>query len=166
MPRQQTIMEIFERYAVPALKSLNQYIPPSILGEAASYLSSANDSFQALRNSYLEPYVVSPSKTLLNSSPDMFSIFALCLLFVISLKVLDYTRRVIVFWVTLIFRLLFWSTVIGISWYAYSVGREKASRDAAWVFGVLQSFIHEFLGANTGTEAREAGRSDASQDWR
>lgn len=132
-----------------------QYVPPSISLQAASYIAYANDYLQSVRDVYLEPHVLSPIRTMLSSPPDLFSVLILVFLFIISLKILDYTRRVIVFWVTFIFRLVFWSTIIGAGWYAYSVGLEKAARDAAWIFGLLEGFVQELLVANGRQEGRE-----------
>lgn len=99
---------------------------------------------------------------MLNSPPDFFSILILLFLFIISLKILDYTRRVIVFWVTLAFRLVFWGTILGGAWYAYSVGWEKAARDAAWMFGLIEGFIQQLLaasGTQDGSESANTFRS-------
>lgn len=141
------------------MNHLYQHVPPSVASQAASYLACANDYFQSVRDAFLGPYVLSPIQTMLNTPPDLFSVLILVFLFIISLKILDYTRRVIVFWVTLIFRLVFWGTIIGAGWYAYSVGLEKAAKDAAWIFDLLEGFVQELLVANRRQEGSETANT-------
>ena len=150
-------------YIEPILHRAEQYIPHSVAVQAASYFNIANTHFQSMRDTYVEPYVLRPLDTMLNSPPDLFSILVLLALFVVSLKILDYTRRVITFWVVLVFRLAFWGSVLGVVWYAYSVGWEKASRDAVWAFGLLEGFVQELLAANAGGKGSEGAGSFMSQ---
>lgn len=76
--------------------------------------------------------------------PDLCSILLLALVLLLSLKVLDYTRRMIMFWVMLALRLVFWGSILGIGWYVYRVGLDNATRDAGWVWGVVEGFVHDF----------------------
>lgn len=76
--------------------------------------------------------------------PDLMQLLILALVLFISLKVLDYARRVIMFWVMLVFRLVFWGSVIGLGLYVYRVGVENAGRDLGWVWGVLLGFVEDF----------------------
>ncbi|KAJ5587644.1 Nuclear pore assembly and biogenesis protein APQ12 [Penicillium hispanicum] len=112
-----------------------------------------------LRSTYVQPYIIEPLSSLLASTstvamPDLFSIVLLALVLLISLKVLDYTRRMIMFWVTLAFRLVFWSSILGIGWYVYRVGVENAGRDAGWLWGVVEGFVQDF-------QARSAAAASA-----
>ena len=86
--------------------------------------------------------------------PDLFSILLLAVLLLISLKILDYTRRMVMFWVTLAFRFVFWGSIIGIGWYVYSVGVENAGRDVGWLWGVIEGFVQDF-------QARSAAAANA-----
>ncbi|KAL2003940.1 hypothetical protein VTN02DRAFT_1459 [Thermoascus thermophilus] len=98
-----------------------------------------------LRTAYLDPYIVRPLSALLASStPDLVSVLLLALILFVSLKVLDYARRVVVFWITLALRLLFWGVVLSVAWYVYRVGCEKAIADAGWLWGVAEGFVESF----------------------
>jgi pore assembly and biogenesis protein Apq12 len=98
-----------------------------------------------IRSTYLDPYIVEPLTSLLaSSSSDLVSVLLLALILLISLKVLDYARRVIVFWVFLFFRLLFWGSLIGGGLYIYSVGLERAVMEFGLLWGMIQGFIEDF----------------------
>lgn len=100
-----------------------------------------------LRSEYIQPYLIEPLSTFLTTStamPDLFSIVLLVIIFYISIRVLDYARRVIMFWVMLAFRLAFWGSVLGFAWYVYRVGIDTAGRDVGWLFGVISGFIQDF----------------------
>ncbi|KAJ5152074.1 Nuclear pore assembly and biogenesis protein APQ12 [Penicillium capsulatum] len=101
----------------------------------------------ALRSEYIQPYLIEPLSAFLTNStamPDLLSIALLVIIFYISLRVLDYARRVIMFWVMLAFRLVFWGSVLGFAWYVYRVGIDTAGRDVGWLFGVISGFIQDF----------------------
>ncbi|EEP78551.1 predicted protein [Uncinocarpus reesii 1704] len=141
-------MELIEEYLIPVLNTILQGIPPSLYLQLASYVTAANDYFNTLRFAYAEPYIITPINTLLNSPPDLYSILILFIILVISLKVLDYARRVITFWIILFFRLVFWGSILGGGYYVYTVGWGKASQDAAWILGLLEGFIQRVLAEN------------------
>jgi hypothetical protein len=101
------------------------------------------------RTEYLDPYVVQPLSALLASStPDLLSVLLLLAILYISLRILDYARRVVMFWVLLIFRLVFWGSVIGAGLYVYNVGVEKTSRDIGWLWGVAQGFVGDITSSS------------------
>ncbi|PWY81485.1 hypothetical protein BO83DRAFT_457927 [Aspergillus eucalypticola CBS 122712] len=110
----------------------------------ASHLASLHTTYLTpyishCRSAYLDPYLIHPLASLLTSSmpmPDLVSIFILALVLIISLKILDYARRLVMFWVNLALRLLWWALVLGALWYVYSVGIEKTGRDLGWLVGV------------------------------
>ncbi|KLJ05524.1 hypothetical protein EMPG_10999 [Blastomyces silverae] len=149
-------MEVIQEYVIPALQNANKYIPPSISLQALSYYSTFATHFHSISQEYLQPYLLTPLQSLLNSPPDLTSLLVLCLVLFISLRVLDYARRIITFWVMLVFRLAFWGSVIGGAYYVYVVGWERAGREAGWLLGLLQGFVEE-LWAN-GVEAQRQGQ--------
>ena len=126
------------------LQTLLQY--PSVTFLRTSTQEHLTSQLSHLRATYVQPYLIQPLSAFLTSSamPDLLSIFLLVIILFISLKVLDYARRVIMFWVSLAFRLVFWGSVIGIAWYVYRVGVENASRDFGWLWGVLEGFFQDF----------------------
>ncbi|WEW61648.1 hypothetical protein PRK78_007139 [Emydomyces testavorans] len=143
-------MEVIEEYIVPILR---HSLSPSTYLQLTSYAVAANDYFHNLRLTYAEPYIINPIRALINSPPDLYSILILTFMLLISLEILKYARRVIKFWIVLVFRLLFWGAIIGGGWYVYNVGWGKASRDAAWILGLMEGFIRQLL-----AESGSAGR--------
>ncbi|KAK2745289.1 hypothetical protein FQN57_003984 [Myotisia sp. PD_48] len=150
-------MDAFQEYLVPTLLQLNKYIPPSILQDINAYSDFARSHWEAAQATYIEPYIIAPITSMLNAPPDLTSIFLLFLILVLSLKILDYARRVITFWIILVFRLAFWSMILGGGWHVYTVGWIKASQDAAWVVGLLVGFIQRLI-----AEQAEASRKQSS----
>lgn len=119
-----------------------------------------------LRTAYLDPYIIRPLSALLASStPDLVSVLLLALILLVSLKVLDYARRVVVFWITLALRLLFWGVVLSVAWYVYRFGWEKASADAGWLWGVAEGFVENFQarGGQGGFDGRPYGSNQGRQ---
>ncbi|KAJ5185484.1 Nuclear pore assembly and biogenesis protein APQ12 [Penicillium cf. griseofulvum] len=101
-----------------------------------------------LRTMVLQPYLIEPLSTFLasysSSMPDLLSIFLLAVILFVSIKILDYAYRVVMFWVRLAFRLVFWGSILGVGWYVYSVGIENAGRDFGWIWGVVYGFVSDF----------------------
>lgn len=123
-----------------------------------------------LRTAYIQPYLIQPLSTILVSTsssgmPDLLSILLLALILLISLKILDYARRVIVFWVSLALRLTFWGLVIGGAWYVYSVGFENAGKDLGWAWGVIEGFVEDFQ-ARSAAQVQTGGSGGRSSNVR
>ncbi|KAJ5494309.1 Nuclear pore assembly and biogenesis protein APQ12 [Penicillium fimorum] len=101
-----------------------------------------------LRTMVLQPYLIEPLSNFLasysSSMPDLLSIFLLAVILFVSIKIIDYAYRVVMFWVTLAFRLVFWGSILGVGWYVYSVGIENAGRDFGWIWGVVYGFVGDF----------------------
>ncbi|EAW07772.1 uncharacterized protein ACLA_024880 [Aspergillus clavatus NRRL 1] len=97
----------------PTLQTLTRLLPPSWAFAWPPTLTTI-PSLAALRSDYLTPYLVNPLAALLSSStPDLISVLLLLLILFVSLKILDYARRVVMFWVRVVVRVLFWGSVLG-----------------------------------------------------
>ena len=125
--------------------------------------SGSRNSFQShlsdLHDDYLLPYLFKPLDNILNngvSKADVVSLVILVAMFWISLRILDYARRVIMWWVTMAFRLVFWMALLGGAWYVYNVGIDKALRDVGWMWGLLEGFL-----VDQGTQPRR----NAQPSW-
>lgn len=96
----------------------------------------------------LQPYVIEPVSAFLatysDSMPDILSVIVLLTILLISLKIVKYAFRVVMFWVLLAFRIIFWGSILGLGWYVYNVGIENATRDCGWLWGVLSGFVGDF----------------------
>ncbi|PGH11307.1 hypothetical protein AJ80_07207 [Polytolypa hystricis UAMH7299] len=154
-------MDLLQEHILPTLHNAQKFIPPSIAAQALSYYTAFSMHFTSLRTSFFDPYILSPLTTLLNSPPDISSILLLLAILFLSLKVVDYARRLIAFWVRLVFRLVFWGFVVSGAWYVYSVGWGRASREAGWLFGLVEGFVDEFM-AGKESARNGAGAAGAS----
>ncbi|KAJ5218545.1 Nuclear pore assembly and biogenesis protein APQ12 [Penicillium cinerascens] len=143
------------------------YITTKTQDQVTTHLSN-------LRETYIQPYIITPLSTLLTSSttsamPDLVQLLILAIILFISLKVLDYARRVIMFWVMLAFRLVFWGSLLGMGLYVYRVGVENAGRDLGWLWGVVQGFVEDFQAraTNNGSESgwNGAGAKKGYSRW-
>ncbi|KAJ5950988.1 Nuclear pore assembly and biogenesis protein APQ12 [Penicillium vulpinum] len=117
------------------------YLQTTTQDQLASKLSN-------LRTMVLQPYIIEPVSSFLASysstMPDLLSLFLLAIIILVSIKILDYAYRVVMFWVTLAFRLVFWGSILGLGWYVYRVGIENASRDVGWLWGLIYGFVGDF----------------------
>ncbi|KAH8697311.1 nuclear pore assembly and biogenesis-domain-containing protein [Talaromyces proteolyticus] len=127
--------------------------------------ASATAHLTTLRSAYLEPYLVQPLASLLSlSSSDLVSVAIMLLALYISLRILDYARRVVMFWVMFVVRLCFWAGVLGVGVYVYNVGVERAVTEAGWIWGVVQGFIEDFVADVEGKgQPRAAGYAYQNQ---
>lgn len=99
-----------------------------------------------MRTDFVEPYIIRPLTSLIAfSTTDMMSFFIMIIVLYLSLRILDYARRVVVFWVMLVFKLVFWASVVGLGFYVYNVGVARAVEEAGWFFGLVQGFIEDFM---------------------
>ena len=132
-----------------------EYLHPLTTHPTIQQLTSAplTTHLATLRTTYLEPYLIQPLSTLLvatanlsstTTMPDLLSILLLAVILLVSLKILDYTRRMVLFWVSLAVRLLFWGALLGVGWYVYTVGVERAGREAGWVAGWVMGLVEDF----------------------
>ncbi|KAH8425905.1 Apq12 family protein [Aspergillus melleus] len=119
-----------------------------------TYLDPAIDH---LRTAYLDPFVIQPLANLLTAMPDLLSVFILLLALFISLKVLDYGRRLVMFWVTLALRLVYWGFIIGAGVYVYNAGLEKAAQDLGWFYGIVKGAVESFQNGAEGQRQSSGG---------
>lgn len=113
--------------------------------------TSVSSHLNALHVDYLNPYVIEPLSSLLyavssseTKMPDLVSVLLLAVILLLSLKILDYTRRMVMFWVRLAVKLVFWGLLLGVVWYGYTVGTERMGREVGmcigWVMGLVEDF--------------------------
>ncbi|KAL5341865.1 nuclear pore assembly and biogenesis-domain-containing protein [Aspergillus crustosus] len=141
------------------------YLAPSVNHVKETYL---DPSLAHLRTTYLDPYLIQPLAHMLASTPDLASVLVLIFILFVSFKVLDYTRRAVMFWVWLGIRLAWWATVVSLGVYMYQAGWERVLRDAGFLFsflvGLLEQFgkgLEESTAAGAGAGAGAGGRGQA-----
>ncbi|OJJ49699.1 hypothetical protein ASPZODRAFT_128207 [Penicilliopsis zonata CBS 506.65] len=99
---------------------------------------------------YTDSYIIRPLSALLTSStPDLLTILLLAILLLVSLKILDYARRLVMFWVSLAISVVYYASLIGAAYgiYYYATlegGWDRAMNDAGWVYGLVQGFVEDF----------------------
>lgn len=102
-----------------------------------------------LRADFIQPYIIEPLTTLLALSAseglNLRSIFILVLTIFMSLVILDYARRMVMFWVRLAISIVYWGSIIGAVWYFYRFGTQNALRDGAWALSVVEGYVVSFL---------------------
>ncbi|KAJ5713976.1 Nuclear pore assembly and biogenesis protein APQ12 [Penicillium malachiteum] len=120
-----------------------------------------------IRTAYVQPYLIAPLSTLLTTTstaamPDLMTVLIMVVILFFSLKLLDYMRRLVMFWVTLAFQVLFWGSVLGLGWYVYTVGVENAGRDLGWIWGVVMGFVQDFQARAAASSGGKSGAGTGS----
>lgn len=97
-----------------------------------------------LRASFLDPFLIHPLANLLTNMPDLLSVFVLLAALFVALRILDYGRRLVMFWVTLALRIVYWGFIVCAGVYVYNVGLEKAAQDLGWFYGLAKGVVESF----------------------
>ncbi|KAL2808749.1 nuclear pore assembly and biogenesis-domain-containing protein [Aspergillus granulosus] len=137
------------------------YLNPSVAHIKESYL---DPSLAHLRLTYVDPFIVDPLAKMLASVPDLASVLVLVFILFVSFKVLDYTRRAVMFWVWLTMRLAWWATIISVGLYMYHAGWPKVWRDLGAVFNILVGLLEQF-GHELEESTARAGERPSRGPW-
>ncbi|KAL4874805.1 nuclear pore assembly and biogenesis-domain-containing protein [Aspergillus karnatakaensis] len=138
------------------------YLTPSITHVKDSYV---DPSLSHLRTTYLDPYIIQPLAHMLASTPDLASVLVLIFILFVSFKVLDYTRRAVMFWVWLTFRLAWWATIISLGLYMYQAGWAKVARDVGFLFNFLVGLLEHFGKSLEESKATGGGSRGGQGYW-
>ena len=134
----------------PTLQTLLTNASPLTTNLTQLPLTTLQTTLTHLRTNYLNPYVIDPLAALLTSStPDLVSIFLLVGILLISLKILDYARRIVMFWVAVMLKMVFWGVLIGCAVWGYRVGFEGVLEGVGWVFGVVKGVVEGVENGNS-----------------
>ncbi|KAI5286080.1 hypothetical protein KEM54_000083 [Ascosphaera aggregata] len=143
------------------LNTFTTYIPPSIVKRATSLAIDMQQTYSTYHVFYIQPYIITPIRQILDSPPTIGNLLSLLILFWLSLRLLDYTRRVVIFWVMLVLRLAFWGAVGVFGWYVYTAGWEEAWGMVVGIVSGIHGMIVGFVDGNlnaAGASARTGGR--------
>lgn len=94
----------------------------------------------------LYPIYVLSNKALQSLStdvPDILTLAILAIAFVVSLRVLDYMRRTIMYWVGLVIKMGLWLVLGGLGVYVWQRGFDRSMEDFGFVWGFLQGLGNE-----------------------
>lgn len=87
----------------------------------------------AFRAHFLVPfqtYILSPVLGQLSSSPDLATVVILVIILFISLKIMNMLYRTIMWWISLLTRLVLWSAVLGLGLWMWQRGITGVVDDA------------------------------------
>ncbi|PYI13853.1 hypothetical protein BO99DRAFT_407169 [Aspergillus violaceofuscus CBS 115571] len=144
--------------------SITQHLTTTSFSALTAHLNTSylTPALAHVRAAYIDPYLVRPAASYLASSggamPDLLSVALLLVILFLSLKVLDYARRVVMFWVGLAWWLLWWASVIGVGVWLYTSGVERAARDVGWLVGLARGFLGRVF-----EDMERAGRQQQQQ---
>ena len=82
-------------------------------------------------------------RTLSTDSPDIISLVFLVIALTVSIKVLDYMRRAIIYWISVAVRLSIYAALLGIGVYMWQRGLDQSLEDFGWLWGLLEGFTEE-----------------------
>jgi hypothetical protein len=135
------------------ISALADQIADFLLPSSPSSILSALDSIQ---HNYITPYILSPLQSLFTAASsslpprfsmstsgmsDLVSLLALIVIAFISFRILDYIRRVVMWWVMLALKLCLLLVVMQVGWYVSQHGLEQTLNDAGWLWGLLEGFL-------------------------
>lgn len=148
-------------YAPQAFNFYHKYYKPY-----ATYLRPLQRSVLLAKSyfySYFFPYVYPlirlssrAYQSILADNSSIYTLAILAIVLIISLKLLDILRRIIIHWISLALRLVFWAAVVGAGFYIYNRGVDQTADDIGWVMGLLAGL--EEQGQRVG-QRRAAGSS-------
>ena len=130
---------------------------------------------QSLLYRYVFPFVYplyilsnNAIQSLTSDAPDLITLGILAAAFVISLKVLDYMRRTIIYWMSMAIRLGMWATLAGAVFYVSQRGMEQSVEDFGWLWGLLAGLGEEGekIGGRKAMGKERAARSMAGSGQR
>lgn len=135
-----TLVEQFQSY-------INHESVSYLRDSAQQHLTSHVSQIHA---DFIQPYIIEPLSNLLAYSmsatgTDLTSVFLLVLTIFMSLIILDYARRMVMFWVRLVYQIMFWGVIVGTGWYVYRFGTGKTLQDAAWLLSLAEGFVGDFV---------------------
>ncbi|KAL3434054.1 nuclear pore assembly and biogenesis-domain-containing protein [Aspergillus tetrazonus] len=137
------------------------YLNPSLAHLRESYL---DPTLVHLRLTYLEPYVVQPLAHVLATMPDLASVLAIFFVLFLSLKILDYTRRAVMWWVWTTIWAAKWATILGAAGYIYLSGWEKVVQDLGYAFDFISGLLEQY--GHTLESAARDGHRPSGGSWR
>ena len=82
-------------------------------------------------------------QSLSTDAPDIITLAILAVALIVSLRILDYMRRTIIYWVGLAIRMSLWFAIGGLGLYVWQRGFDQSVEDFGYVWGFLQGLGNE-----------------------
>ena len=89
------------------------------------------------------------------ASADVWSLFAFAVLLFVGFRVLDYLRRMVMFWIMLAVKLVLVLLAVQAAVYAYNVGLERTVQDLGVVWGWIEGVLDA---TGTGASSKQQGQ--------
>jgi Nuclear pore assembly and biogenesis len=126
----------------------NGSVSPSTAQTIYSYTSTAY-TYAVTLYTYATTYVGAllpylPT-TVPTTSAELVPLAILVLVLFTTFKVLDYARRIIMWWVFMAFKLGFLLLMVLAALYVHTYGLEKSLRDAGWLWGILEGLFENTM---------------------
>ena len=140
----------------------NTSLSPSTIRTIYTYTSTLYTHAHTI-TTYLRTYLIallpSTGLTTLPTTPaDLFSLTLLLLILFTTYKVVDYVRRMVMFWVFLVFKLIALLLCVQLALYFYTYGVEKTLRDLGWMVGWVEGLVEN-------TMRQGQGQQQAGYGW-
>ena len=81
--------------------------------------------------------------SLSTDAPDILTLAVLAIALIVSLRILDYMRRTIMYWVGLAFKMGLWILIGGLGVYVWQRGFDRSVEDFGHVWGFLEGLGNE-----------------------
>jgi Nuclear pore assembly and biogenesis len=93
--------------------------------------------------SYLLSHIPPDTGSYIHSllSADLLTVLSLLLAVFFGFKVLDYLRRLVIYWIVLAIKLVLMLCALQVGVYCYTVGAEKSLQDLGRVWGWVEGYI-------------------------
>ncbi|KAJ5160320.1 uncharacterized protein N7482_007324 [Penicillium canariense] len=144
---------------------------PTISFLRSTVQSQLTSQLSNIRTAYVDPYLITPLSNVLASTagssgmPDFITILVLAGTMLVSLILLDYLRRMIMWWVRMMVRFIFWGTLIVLGLHVYRVGLENAVGDLGKIWGFVEGFVQQSKDAAAGSQGAKVGRGGWGAGW-
>ena len=133
----------------------NTSLSPTTIKTIYIYTSTVY-TYSRTITTYLSTYLSAllPGLTTLPTTPgDLLSLTILLLVLFTTYKVVDYVRRMVMFWVFMVLKLILLFLCLQLAVYVYTYGVEKTLRDLGWVGGWVGGLLE-----NTMAQAQQQGQ--------
>lgn len=102
---------------------LPRFLPPSLLNPLLTVLTTSFGILKTLQT-HLSPLLLR-----LTTQPDIASLALLLIILFVSFKILDMAYRAVVFWISLVFKLVMWGGIIVLGFWVYNRGVDGFAED-------------------------------------
>lgn len=141
----------------------NGSVSPSTVKTIYTYTSTAYAyvrTFYTYTTTYLSALLPFVPQSLPTTSAELLSLTLFALVIFTTFKVVDYVRRMIMFWVFLALKLVAVLVLVQLALHVYTYGIQKTLSDLGWAWGFVESWMENT--SQQGAQGWENVRGKAS----